>query len=40
MRQPTNKKIRLIEWVLLNERSIRLAVMEERERQKEYAGKD
>ena len=40
MRQPTNKKIRLIEWVLLNERSIRLAVIEERERQKEYAGED
>lgn len=40
MRQPTNEKIRLVEWVLLHEREIRIAVKEERERQKENRGDD
>lgn len=40
MRKPRDAKNRLVEWVLLNERSIRMAVMEEREKQKERDGAD
>lgn len=40
MRKPRDAKNRLVEWVLLNERSIRMAVMEEREKQKERGGAD